>query len=100
MIQLVIKQDHAPVSAVRIIDQHIRPILLIEAAIFHLAVKRIAHLAEAVSVFDPALASPFDARACHKRQRLAVLQDRLAHVKNFTHFSMLLSSVQMIGVSG
>lgn len=89
MIGLLIEQDHAPIPAVRIIDQykrHIRPVLLIEAAVFHLTIERIAHLVLAVAVPDPGLDPPFHARPRHQRQRLAVQHDRLAHVEYFVHF--------------
>lgn len=46
LIRKLVKQDHPPVAAAWTVDQHkrhIRPIFLIDAAVLHLAVERIAH---------------------------------------------------------
>ena len=62
--------EGTPVAVVRIVDQdkrHIRPVFLIQTAVLHLAIERIAHLVVAVTVRNSILDPAFNTCGRHKR---------------------------------
>lgn len=69
-VRLVIEQNYAPVTTGGTVDQHkrhIRPGLLVDAAVLHLAVERIANLVVAIAVLDPLIDLGLDTCGRDKR---------------------------------